>query len=43
MTNLAIKAILGVKAMSEISSALGEDDDAKKYKVSGNAYFEGLS
>lgn len=33
MTNLAIKAILGVKVMSQISSAIGEKDDATKFSV----------
>ncbi|KAI0665951.1 hypothetical protein C8Q78DRAFT_1062280 [Trametes maxima] len=31
MTNLAIKGIIGVKAMAEISRALGEDSDAQQY------------
>ncbi|KAI0368348.1 DUF1793-domain-containing protein [Pilatotrama ljubarskyi] len=31
MTNLAIKGIIGVKAMAEISRALGEDFDAQQY------------
>ncbi|KAL7281476.1 hypothetical protein ACG7TL_004791 [Trametes sanguinea] len=31
MTNLAIKGIIGVKAMAEISRALGEDTDAQQY------------
>ncbi|KAI0645913.1 DUF1793-domain-containing protein [Trametes meyenii] len=31
MTNLAIKGIIGVKAMAEISRALGEDADAQQY------------
>ena len=33
-TNLAIKGIVGVKAMSEISRALGNDIDTAKYDVS---------
>ena len=33
MTNLAIKGIIGVKAMGEISLAVGEDDDAQTYEV----------
>ena len=32
-TNLAIKGIIGVKAMAEISRALGEDTDAQQYDV----------
>ncbi|KAI0358680.1 DUF1793-domain-containing protein [Trametes cingulata] len=32
MTNLAIKGIIGVKAMAEISRALGEDFDAQQYE-----------
>ncbi|KAI0335016.1 DUF1793-domain-containing protein [Cubamyces sp. BRFM 1775] len=31
MTNLAIKGIIGVKAMAEISRALGQDLDAQQY------------
>ncbi|KAL1942377.1 hypothetical protein VTO73DRAFT_5979 [Trametes versicolor] len=31
MTNLALKGLIGVKAMSEISRALGQQDDAKLY------------
>ncbi|CAL1714531.1 unnamed protein product [Somion occarium] len=30
-TNLALKGIIGIKAMSEISSTLGQTDDAKRY------------
>ena len=33
MTNLAIKGIVGVKAMAEISRALGQDSDANTYDV----------
>ena len=34
MTNLAIKGIIGVKAMAEIAHALGKDSDAVSYGVS---------
>ena len=33
LTNLALKGILGVRAMAEISHSLGEDDDAQSYLV----------
>ncbi len=33
MTNLALKGIIGVKAMAEISRALGKDSDAQEYDV----------
>ena len=33
MTNLAIKGIIGVKAMAEISRAVGIDTDAQLYDV----------
>ena len=34
LTNIALKGIIGVKAMAEIAHALGEDLDAKQYGVS---------
>ena len=34
MTNLAIKGIIGVKAMAEIARAVGETLDATQYDVS---------
>ena len=34
MTNIALKGIIGVKAMAEIAHALGEDSDAAEYRVS---------
>ena len=37
MTNIALKGIIGVKAMAEIAHAVGEDADAKQYGVS-NAF-----
>ena len=37
MTNLAIKGIIGVKAMAEISRALGRDLDVQQYDVSSSA------
>ena len=33
LTNLAIKGIIGVQAMAEISRALGATDDAHNYDV----------
>jgi len=33
MTNLAIKGIIGIQAMSEISQASGMRDDAQRYAV----------
>ncbi len=33
MTNLVIKGIIGIKAMSEISQALGMSQDADRYSV----------
>lgn len=33
MTNLAIKGIIGVKAMAQISHALHHDDDGQAYDV----------
>ena len=33
MTNLAIKGIIGVKAMAEISRAVGQNTDAENYDV----------
>ena len=32
-TNLALKGIIGIKAMSEISRATGDDSDAQLYQV----------
>ncbi|KAG8693928.1 hypothetical protein FRC09_010174, partial [Ceratobasidium sp. 395] len=37
-TNLAIKGIIGIRAMSEISSLLGKQDDAKKYLDIATSY-----
>ena len=34
MANIALKGIIGVKAMAEIAHALGEDADAVAYGVS---------
>ncbi|KAJ8076132.1 hypothetical protein PM082_022117 [Marasmius tenuissimus] len=31
-TNLAIKAIIGLRSMAKISNAIGKDDDASKYQ-----------
>ena len=33
-TNLALKGIIGIQAMAEISRALGNDTDAQTYGVS---------
>ena len=33
LTNLALKGILGVRAMAEISHSLEKDDDARSYLV----------
>ena len=38
-TNLALKGIVGIKAMAEISQVLGQREDAKKYKVSNILLF----
>lgn len=32
-TNLALKGIIGIKAMSELATLLGEHEDAKQYNV----------
>ncbi|KAG9084624.1 hypothetical protein FS749_005086, partial [Ceratobasidium sp. UAMH 11750] len=37
-TNLAVKGIIGIRAMSEISSLLGKQDDAKKYLDIATSY-----
>ncbi len=37
LTNIALKGIIGVKAMGEIAHALGEDSDAAEYGVSAAA------
>ena len=34
MTNLAIKGIIGVRAMAEIARAVGRDSDVTEYGVS---------
>jgi hypothetical protein len=33
LTNLALKGIIGIRAMADISYTLGKDDDAAKYQV----------
>ncbi|KAK0239510.1 hypothetical protein EDD85DRAFT_452362 [Armillaria nabsnona] len=40
MTNLAIKGIIGIKAMSEISQALGKSQDAEMYSSIAKSYVE---
>ncbi|KAL8863679.1 MAG: hypothetical protein Q9178_000362 [Gyalolechia marmorata] len=37
-TNLALKGILGIKAMSQISETIGNDEDAKYYKNISETY-----
>ncbi|KAF9256003.1 DUF1793-domain-containing protein [Marasmius fiardii PR-910] len=38
MTNLAIKGIIGVRAMAEISHTLGRSDDASKYQNQASSW-----
>ncbi|KAK0463852.1 uncharacterized protein EV420DRAFT_1264522 [Desarmillaria tabescens] len=38
MTNLAVKGIIGIKAMSEISQALGNSQDAETYLSTAESY-----
>lgn len=33
-SNLALKGIVGIKAMSELAATMGYDDDVKYYQVS---------
>ncbi|KAK0246503.1 hypothetical protein EDD85DRAFT_897226 [Armillaria nabsnona] len=40
MTNLAIKGIIAIKAMSEISQALGRSQDAETYSSKSNSYVD---
>ncbi|KAK0441136.1 hypothetical protein EV421DRAFT_751118 [Armillaria borealis] len=40
MTNLAIKGIIGIKAMSEISQALGKSEDAEMYSSTAKSLVE---
>ncbi|KAI0958924.1 hypothetical protein AcV7_004605 [Taiwanofungus camphoratus] len=40
MTNLAIKGIIGIQAMSEISRALGRESDVQQYASVASSYFE---
>ncbi|PBK93234.1 DUF1793-domain-containing protein [Armillaria gallica] len=40
MTNLAIKGIIGIKAMSEIGQALGKSQDAEMYSSIAKSYVE---
>ncbi|PBL00335.1 hypothetical protein ARMGADRAFT_915623 [Armillaria gallica] len=40
MTNLAIKSIIGIKAMSEISQALGRSQDAETYSSTAKSYVD---
>ncbi|SJL15644.1 uncharacterized protein ARMOST_19148 [Armillaria ostoyae] len=40
MTNLVIKGIIGIKAMSEISQALGRSQDAETYSSTAKSYVD---
>jgi hypothetical protein len=40
MTNLALKGIIGIKAMSELAEVLGESSDAKYYRNISNTYIK---
>ncbi|KAI0930164.1 hypothetical protein AcV5_006948 [Taiwanofungus camphoratus] len=40
MTNLAIKGIIGIQAMSEIARAVGQSDDCQHYASVASAYME---
>jgi len=33
VTNLALKGIIGIRAMADMSNALGKSEDAKRYLV----------
>jgi len=37
-TNLALRGIIGIKAMSEMAKTLGHHDDFKYYKVGLHSY-----
>ncbi|KAH6641602.1 hypothetical protein F5144DRAFT_482745 [Chaetomium tenue] len=39
-TNLALKGIVGIKAMSEIADLVGRDDDAKRYREIAAEYID---
>ncbi|KAK0626571.1 hypothetical protein B0T14DRAFT_534694 [Immersiella caudata] len=39
-TNLALKGIIGIKAMSEIAEIVGREDDAKHYREISQQYIE---
>ncbi|EPT04923.1 hypothetical protein FOMPIDRAFT_1057715 [Fomitopsis schrenkii] len=40
MTNLAIKGIIAIRAMAEISSALGKHDDAQSYATNASSFYD---
>lgn len=40
MTNLALKGIIGIKAMSELAEIVGEKDDAKYYRNISESYIK---
>lgn len=37
-TNLAVKGIIGIRAMAELSAFMGEDQDAKQYRLIADSY-----
>lgn len=39
-TNLALKGIIGIKAMSELAELVGEEDDAKYYRQTADEYID---
>ncbi|KAK0727236.1 hypothetical protein B0T26DRAFT_671930 [Lasiosphaeria miniovina] len=39
-TNLALKGIIGIKAMAEIADIAGKDEDAKRYRNISDTYIE---
>ncbi|KAK3378528.1 hypothetical protein B0H63DRAFT_480176 [Podospora didyma] len=39
-TNLALKGIIGIKAMAEIADIVGKDEDAKRYRSISATYIE---
>lgn len=41
-TNLALKGVIGIKAMSEIAEVVGNKEDAKYYRVTSVPAFKAL-
>lgn len=39
-TNLALKGIIGIRAMSEIADLVGEEEDGRHYRETADAYIE---